>query len=103
MNSTNQKFNWISFISILGIFFASIALIGVGITILNWSHLYHLRIDDTINGRILNYALSFTGVSWIGELICGIILFKRRKILAKILIYIGIALFFFLATLPAES
>jgi len=103
MNSVNPKFNLISFASILGIVFAAISLIGIGITVINWSHLYHLRIDDSINGRILSYALSFTMVAWLGELVCGFIILKHRKILGRILIAIGIFVFFFMQLLPAES
>ncbi len=103
MNSGNLKFNLISFASILGIVLAAISLLGVGITVINWSHLYHRSIDDTINGRILNYALSFMMVTWLGELVCGFIILKRRKILGRIFIAIGIFVSLFMQLIPAQS
>ena len=99
MNSVNQKFNWPSFISMLGISFAAISLIGVVIILINWSDLYHL----SINGSRLNFVLPFMAVAWIGELICGILILKRRKILGRVLIAIGILVFFFMQLIPAQS
>jgi len=64
----------------LGISFAAISLIGVVIILINWSDLYHL----SINGSRLNFVLPFMAVAWIGELICGILILKRRKILGRV-------------------
>jgi hypothetical protein len=99
MNSVNQKFNWPRFISVLGISFASIALIGIVIIILNWSDLYHLNIHSSI----LNFVLPFMAAAWIGELICGILILKQRKVLGRILIAIGIFTFIFMQLIPAQS
>ncbi|HSY74317.1 MAG TPA: hypothetical protein VK810_02515 [Dongiaceae bacterium] len=99
MNSENKKFNWISFASILGIALAAIALCGAGITISKWNDSYQIQKNDSI----LNFVLSFTAVAWIGELICGIFILKRRKILGRILILIAILVFLFCALLPAHT
>jgi hypothetical protein len=97
MNSTNQKFNWTRLASILGILFTAIALIGIGIILRNWSDLYHLN----INGSRLNFILPIVTAAWIVDLICGILLFKRRKALGRILIVILV--FLFMSFLPAQS
>jgi hypothetical protein len=98
MNSI-KKINWVRFLSMLGIAFAIIALIGVGIIIMIWSDFYHISIKDSILTRIGPFML----VAWIGELTCGIIILKRRKTLGRILILIGILIFFFGVLLSAES
>jgi hypothetical protein len=100
MNSI-KKINWVRFVSILGIAFAIIALIGVGIIIMIWSDFYHISINikDSIITRIGPFML----VAWIGELTCGIIILKRRKTLGRILILIGVLIFFFGGLLSAES
>jgi hypothetical protein len=99
MNSANPKLDWVRFVSVLGIVFTVIALGGVGITLIKWNDLYHQH----INGSILDVIEPFILVAWIGELICGILILKRRKILGQILILIGFFILVFFALLPAES
>ncbi|MGA3283087.1 MAG: hypothetical protein ABSD57_01335 [Verrucomicrobiota bacterium] len=99
MNPTSPKLDWVRLTSLLGIVLATIALCGGVIILMNWNDLYHLG----INGSILNVIVPFTGVAWIGELICGFLILKRRKIIARTLIVIGFFLFVFMQLIPAQS
>ena len=97
MNSVNPKFSWISFVSATGILFAAVALFGIAT--IKRNDLYDLHVSD---GR-LNMILLFTAATWIGELVCGILILKRHKILGQILIAIGVFIFFLYIILPAHT
>jgi hypothetical protein len=98
VNSTNPKLNWVHLTSVLGILFAVIALCGFAIMLMNWGD---LRIRPPYDW--VGVVGQFTAVAWLGELICGIIVLKYRKIIGRILIALGIILFIFFSLIPASG
>jgi hypothetical protein len=97
MNSVNPKFNWISFVSALGILFGAIALGSVIFAIYaagfggNKYRLY----SDALGSTFL--------LTWFAELICGIILLRRRKITGIILIALWFLVLILCLLIPATA
>jgi hypothetical protein len=84
MNSINPKSTWIRVVTAAGIACAAISLCSYISLMIIW------RINGSW-GRLGDRTIGFTILeTMFGTLVCGIILLKHRKKLAKILIAIGI-------------
>jgi len=87
MNPTNPKPIWIRITTAAGIICAVISLCSYIFLMIIW------RINGSW-GRLGDRTIGLTILeTMLGTLICGVILLKRRKKIAKILIGIGIGIF----------
>ena len=98
MNPTNPKLNWVRVVSMLGVLLAAIASYGFTIILTNWDKLEHHRPGD-----IVDEVGPFVLIAWLGELICGMIILKHRKIIGRILIGLGILFLFLSLIFPAST